>query len=729
MNVYSYSYWEPVNNGLKLQEPYVNFMKTIGDTIFAGISSNTIWDNQAGCGLIVSTDGGVSWENWGLNGYFVTSLIKVNNNFFVGTNNYGVFFSSDNGKSWENRNNGIQITEYPDSYPWLNARALVSIGDKIYCGIWDRNYEGNLFVSTDLGSNWVHQKIKTEDESFGATFLDFIDNVLFVGGHSDDMDYPLHYSKDTCNTFILNKNIRAGDLFTKMIKVKKRTFLVSSSPLIYFDDIDSNWIKKNPIEYEDPNIHDVLLSITSLQDTILISTEAGKVYYSSDNGDNWKENSKFPYELSDLNYLVNSHDKYFVAPYYQTGMYSTNSINEKWQNVEIEKINAKVSTMEKAGKSILIGTENFGLFKSTNYGDTWTKISGFENTTIYQIKAIDENTYYLCTSNGLYYTSNSGSTFSMICDQSIGGPVYSFSISGNRIFAGTGNAGYYYSYDNGLNWTKIENAIYSMDGLTIKIFDNIWYTFSKFLGLSVSFDEGETWVNGNYGIFDNMAPNSKTFSDMIKFDGKLYLTTNNMDSFFSQSGLYVSESDGVSWRMNTSNLPFSYGKGYPRALTIFGYDSTLFVSIMDNGTYMSMDYGESWIELNEGLQSKQINKFITNGKYLFVATDNGVFRMELDEIGLGVKEKQAENFATIFPNPATDYITIDMSNYTLKGIVMPQEIVIYDVFGKCVNTSTPSSLRDATPQEGNIRINVSALPTGTYFLRAGSEVWKFMVVR
>ena len=75
---------------------------------------------------------------------------------------------------------------------------------------------------------------------------------------------------------------------------------------------------------------------------------------------------------------------------------------------------------------------------------------------------------------------------------------------------------------------------------------------------------------------------------------------------------------------------------------------------------------------------------------------------------------------TLFPNPAIDYVTIDMSKYTVKGVFTPQEFVIYDVFGnKVLNVG----VQNFEPLQ---KINVSALLPGVYFVRIGDEVRKFI---
>jgi photosystem II stability/assembly factor-like uncharacterized protein len=79
------------------------------------------------------------------------------------------------------------------------------------------------------------------------------------------------------------------------------------------------------------------------------------------------------------------------------------------------------------------------------------------------------------------------------------------------------------------------------------------------------------------------------------------------------------------------------------------------------------------------------------------------------------------NKILISPNPASDYITISLSPAGGGRGWTPE---IFNIFGE--KESTPSSLRDATPQEGNFRIDVSNLAPGVYFIKIGDRFEKFI---
>jgi hypothetical protein len=90
--------------------------------------------------------------------------------------------------------------------------------------------------------------------------------------------------------------------------------------------------------------------------------------------------------------------------------------------------------------------------------------------------------------------------------------------------------------------------------------------------------------------------------------------------------------------------------------------------------------------------------------------------------GTSVRESEEEIF--ISPNPASDYLTLNIPPLEKRGLGgVLQEIRIFDIFGECMLT-VETGLRPVST-----RIDVSALPAGVYFVRIGNGVYKFSVVR
>ncbi|MBX3043963.1 MAG: PQQ-dependent sugar dehydrogenase [Candidatus Kapabacteria bacterium] len=110
---------------------------------------------------------------------------------------------------------------------------------------------------------------------------------------------------------------------------------------------------------------------------------------------------------------------------------------------------------------------------------------------------------------------------------------------------------------------------------------------------------------------------------------------------------------------------------------------------------------------------------------VYIATSNqdgrgsNTFRNTMDKIieispkGSSSIFDDTENFI-ISPNPTSDYITISFSNKGLQPFVA-DKVQIFDMLGMEV-ISTPSASQPPTG-EGNLRIDVSHLPAGVYFIK------------
>ncbi|MBE2189517.1 MAG: T9SS type A sorting domain-containing protein [Candidatus Kapabacteria bacterium] len=89
-----------------------------------------------------------------------------------------------------------------------------------------------------------------------------------------------------------------------------------------------------------------------------------------------------------------------------------------------------------------------------------------------------------------------------------------------------------------------------------------------------------------------------------------------------------------------------------------------------------------------------------------------------------VNDLTSNKYLGIFPNPATEYIQINIVNKGLQPLVNNEEIKIFNTFGECVST-TPSA-GASTPQEGNLSIDISHLPRGVYYIRIGNQTQMFV---
>ncbi len=93
--------------------------------------------------------------------------------------------------------------------------------------------------------------------------------------------------------------------------------------------------------------------------------------------------------------------------------------------------------------------------------------------------------------------------------------------------------------------------------------------------------------------------------------------------------------------------------------------------------------------------------------------------MYISANGSAVENNPAINIISISPNPAGDFITINLGNTnpTLKRGV--DEVFIYNALGEMV-------MSVETLHATSLRINISDLPKGMYFVKVGGETVKFV---
>ena len=98
-------------------------------------------------------------------------------------------------------------------------------------------------------------------------------------------------------------------------------------------------------------------------------------------------------------------------------------------------------------------------------------------------------------------------------------------------------------------------------------------------------------------------------------------------------------------------------------------------------------------------------------------------KIEIQNLTSSEEETFSKDKLSISPNPVTDYIEI---SFGANGFPPLQgDVRIYDIFGQL---KTTPSLRDTPPYQGGerVKIDVSSLVPGMYFVRIGDRVGKFV---
>ena len=129
----------------------------------------------------------------------------------------------------------------------------------------------------------------------------------------------------------------------------------------------------------------------------------------------------------------------------------------------------------------------------------------------------------------------------------------------------------------------------------------------------------------------------------------------------------------------------------------------------------------------------KLGKFKITDDYIYGNHPDGILRKKLSEFSTtDVLESEFNYDNIIYPNPATDYITLNLSsiNPTLKrgverigaGVEGEVMVEIYDVMGVKIHSSSVETINELSLQ----RMDVSNLSPGVYFLKVNNKFYKFV---
>lgn len=299
--------------------------------------------------------------------------------------------------------------------------------------------------------------------------------------------------------------------------------------------------------------------------------------------------------------------------------------------------NINRGTFYASSNGLLIKTTNGGKkFKRVNTPFFYPEdivLTGFKNRTIYvgtekagMFKSIDGGKRWQAINNGLPLVS-----------------IHKIAISPtnpNIIYLGTIKGGLYKSTDAGANWQAIAKGLpASIIGLAIDRSDpNIVYTgsydslpMSYPEGVYKSIDGGETWVTLNKGM-------RSLIVTVVKLDEANHLIYAGTFT----NGIFISRDNGVSWQ------PFALLDRYVIDIIINPQDPNIIYVACDSGLFKTVDRGLNWQALYPdpyNYQAQAIALDPINTETLYVAIGSTV---EPGAIYKSIDGGQSWVFAAIF---------------------------------------------------------------------------------
>lgn len=417
--------WTPVNSGLPLST--VSFIKSFNDTLFVAIGNS----------LFKSLDFGNNWTLIFNSPSSITTVLKVNNQYLVGSSNNGIHYSIDNGKRWNTLNTGL---------PDLSITTLVYYDSMIICGTkskgifynhngqWITNKSGlicsnikslaktksglvandinNVYVSNN-GTNWdsVNTPNIPKYPKLGSGIGSLATNgdTIYISYHYSTPGAPFSYSyirytKDNCNTWdelLTNLPYTLNGKLYKIYHENNRFFAYVDNKIYYTDNSGLNWINISlPSKYCNQikafvNYNSIPF-IATCGDAQLLRLDSNQSWVLSNNGlpPNGKPISLVSCEGALFVYIQN----YGMFVSFDNGNYWTFANNGLVTNISIRDF-------AYIGNNLFISS-NYGVYFTNDFGQNWVSINnGLINLDLSSIKIMNDTLYVGTYGNGIWKRS------------------------------------------------------------------------------------------------------------------------------------------------------------------------------------------------------------------------------------------------------------------------------------------------------------------------------------
>ncbi len=287
------------------------------------------------------------------------------------------------------------------------------------------------------------------------------------------------------------------------------------------------------------------------------------------------------------------------------GVFRSTDFGGKWAAFENDQDNLSREVYNIADFAVvdnmLIAATSGGVFRAIINGGEWTPANCGLEPLIESSLAIWGETIFVGNYNGVYSMSINGSGWSQVEGVPVPLGVTALAVKGNYLFAGTEN-GDVFTKDLG-NGVWIRQSHVEEHVHVIKVIGN--RVFAGGSQLRYTDDDGASWQTAN-GIGD--------VSDLAGTNDNLYVST------FS-AGVYRSTTYGETWE------PVNNGLTNLNAQALVVKDSFILGATWGHGIFFSSNHGQEWSERNNGLRGKGIQALLKNGSDLLAGTNYmGIFR-------------------------------------------------------------------------------------------------------
>lgn len=337
------------------------------------------------CTVYQSGNCGLNWQDITYNlvsNAQAQDIIKLDSSLFVAVNAYGIYHKKLADTSWTLRNNGLQLGVY----------ALFGTGNLLYAATSD----SGIYFSNNKGINW------SRDTLLGKKFIYCLtgnDSVVYAGTQRG-------IYKSVVNSHVWTAVSGLPEFYPVCsIAIDGDTLFAATTTNGLFKSYDNGATFKN--------IHEVSLganvSALAASDNYLFASTPtyGRFFRSSDNGNYWDCTAEISFSS-----LLYHNNVLYGGDISKGYIHISTDDGLTWIKSDsglVGDVNAKTII---AINNVLFLVKDY-VFKSTDNGQSWNKLTINNNETISTIAASGNNLYAL-SSQGVFKSSDLGSTWASV---------------------------------------------------------------------------------------------------------------------------------------------------------------------------------------------------------------------------------------------------------------------------------------------------------------------------
>jgi hypothetical protein len=345
-----------------------------------------------------------------------------------------------------------------------------------------------------------------------------------------------------------------------------------------------------------------------------------------------------------------------------------------------------VYCMFTSGDILYAGTQNGGVFKTTDHGDSWINLNNGMGTPLIYCLTGTGNTVLAGTNTGLYRSLDGGANWSLI-NYGVASWVKSITVNGSDIYLGNDAGKIYKSVNNGTNWTLFAN---NMTGeITSILFHNgIIYAAASMNGVYASSNGGANWQFENVGyLISVLYPTGNVIRLGTGNGGKK--NTNPM-------GGWVQD---IQW--------INYVKGYASV-------GTYIIAGMSTGMFWSSNNGATWNDPIAGyIFGAYVHSMGQNSEYVFAGLGSVYRRPASQFTGLNTLSTNVPDEFSLsqnYPNPFNPGTNIKFGIPKSANIILS----VYNQLGESVAVLVNQKLEAG---EYEYYFDASNLSSGVYYYK------------